>query len=308
MKAAFLPVILLQTALLNASLLNHQAPFGEPLVRHAASRPQELSQDEIIRRFTAKESELREVWKEYAYRQETKLQVLGQANTISGEFYQVSEFVFNDAGKRIERILKAPIPTLDRTGLSMSPEDRNALVNLQAFSLTAEELHSYKVSYVGREKIDDLNTHVFEITPKVMLDQRELKRLRDQKVEGRYFQGRVWVDDQDFQIVKTAGKVVPEFKQRFPRFETYRENVSGRYWLPTYTYSDDTLDFDGGGSYHVRVVVRYTDYRQFQGDLKILDAVEEPKGETPENKGGEKMNKSEEKREDKKPVSRTPLQ
>jgi hypothetical protein len=307
MRAAFLPVILLQAALLGALSAESQSSLGVSFVRPGAGHAQELSSDEIIRRFTTKESELREVWKEYAYRQETKFQVLGPANTISGEFYQVSEFVFNDAGKRIERILKAPIPTLDRTGLRMSPEDRNALVNLQAFSLTAEELPNYKLNYVGREKIDDLNTYVFEVTPRAMTDRRALEGLKKQKVEGRYFQGRVWVDDQDFQIVKTAGKVVPEFEQRFPRFETYRENVNERYWLPTYTYGDDTLDFEGGGSFHVRFVVRYTDYRRFTGDLKILDAVEEPQGDTPQGKGGEKADRPVEKKESPKPASRPPL-
>jgi hypothetical protein len=307
MKAAFLPVILLQAALLGALSAESQSSLGVSFVRQGEGCAQELSPDEIVRRFTAKESELREVWKEYAYRQETKFQVLGPANTISGEFYQVSEFVFTDAGKRIERILKAPIPTLDRTGLRMSPEDRNALVNLQAFSLTTEELPNYRLNYVGREKIDDLNTYVFEVTPKAMTDRRALEGLKKQKVEGRYFQGRVWVDDQDFQIVKTAGKVVPEFEQRFPRFETYRENVNERYWLPTYTYGDDTLDFEGGASFHVRFVVRYTDYRRFTGDLKIIDAVEEPQGDAPQGKGGEKADKPEEKKESNKPASRPPL-
>lgn len=266
---------------------------------------QPLSPEEIIRRFTSKESELKEVWKEFTYRQETKLQALGPANTISGEFFQVSEFVFDDRGRRIERIIKAPPSTLDQAGLIMGPEDRNVLVNLQPFALSAEELANYKVTYVGKEKVDDLSTYVFDVTPKAMLDARELDRLRKQKIEGKYFQGRVWVDDQDFQIVKTSGKVVPEFKQRFPRFETYRENIVGRYWLPTYTYGDDTLEFDRGFSVHVRLVVRYTNYRQFEGDLKILDGVDETKEETPSTSGKGKATKPPEK-EEKRPASRPP--
>lgn len=234
-----------------------------------------LSPEEIIRRFTAKESELFEAWKEYAYQQETKLQVIGPANTISGEFYQLSEFVLTDAGKRIERILRAPQPTLDRAGLTMTAEDRNAFINLQPFALTAEELPNYKVVYVAKEKIDDLNTYVFDVTPKAILDSREMKRMKDQKIEGKYFQGRIWVDDVDLQIVKTAGKIVPEFKQRFLKFETYRENIDGRYWFPTYTYGDDHLIFEDGPSVHARNVVRYKNYRRFSGDVKItvLDEV-----------------------------------
>ena len=248
-----------------------------------------ISPTEIIRRFTEKESELRQIWINYAYQQETKFQELGPAKTISGEFYQVSEFVFDDAGKRLERILKAPMPTLQR--LIMSPEDRNALINLQPFALAKEELPNYNVTYVGKEKIDDLNTYVFDVVPKAVSDPRELKRLKDQKIEGKYFQGRIWVDDEDFQIVKTAGKVVPEFKQQFPKFETYRENIDGRYCFPTYTYGDDTIF-----NVPVRLVVRYKNYRQFSGGIKfkvleeVPDEENKPAGET---KSGESGNATE---------------
>jgi hypothetical protein len=216
----------------------------------------QMSPEEIISQFTKKESELREIWKEYAYTQESKLQVLGPADTISGEYYQVSEFVFNDAGTRIERIIKAPPSTLDQAGLTMTAEDKNALVNLQPFALASEELPNYFVSYVGKEKVDDLNTYVFDVIPKVMSNKKDLDRLRKQKIEGKYFQGKIWVDDQDLQIVKTAGKTVPEFGQRFPKFETYRENIDERFWLPTYTYGDDNLEFDRF-RIHVRMVVKY---------------------------------------------------
>lgn len=241
-----------------------------PTIR-AADGP--LVPEEIIRQFTTKESELREIWKEYSYQQESKLQVLGPADTISGEFYQVSEFVFNDAGKRLERILRAPPSTLDRAGLTMTQEDRDAFVNLQPFALAKEDLPNYFVSYVGKEKIDELTTYVFDVIPKVMSNPRELERLRKQKVEGKFFQGKIWVDDQDLQIVKTAGKTVPEFEQRFPKFETYRENIDDRYWFPTYTFGDDVLQFSGG-NIHVRMVVKYKNYRRFQSDIKFLDSEE----------------------------------
>jgi hypothetical protein len=235
-----------------------------------------LTPEEVIRQFTTRESELRETFKEYSYIQESKLQVIGPANTISGEFYQMSEFVFNDAGKRIERILKAPQPTLDQAGLTMTQEDKNAFINLQPFALASEDLPNYNVTYVGKEKVDQLDTYVFDVTPKVMTNKKELDKLKKQKIEGKFFQGRIYVDDQDLQIVKSAGKVVPEFQQRFPKFETYRENIDGRYWFPTYTYGDDNLEFDNS-RIHVRMVTRYKNYRQFQSDVKLTGEAEEVK-------------------------------
>jgi hypothetical protein len=271
---------IIATSLLSASQAIGSASSDDSIAASAQKAGPQLPPEEMIRQFTKKESELREIWKEYTYTQESKLQVLGPADTIRGEFYQVSEFVFNDAGARIERILKAPPSTLDQAGLTMTPEDKNALVNLQPFALTTEELPNYFVSYVGKEKVDELNTYVFDVIPKVMSNKKELDRLRKQKIEGKFFQGKIWVDDQDLQIVKTAGKTVPEFGQRFPKFETYRENIDDKFWFPTYTYGDDSLEFENG-SIRVRLVVRYKNYRRFQSDVRLLDGTEEVKEEKP---------------------------
>src|SRR5262249_44761935 len=260
-------------SLLSVSAKIHSTTSANTIGTSGQKAGPQLPAEEVIRRFTKKESELREIWKEYAYTQETTLRVLGPADTISGEFYQVSEFVFNDADTRIERIIKAPPSSLDQTGLQMTPDDKNALLNIQPFSLTAEELPNFNVSYVGREKLDELNTYVFDVVPKVLSNPRELDRMRKQKIEGRFFQGKIWVDDQDLQIVKTAGKVVPEFIQRFPKFETYRENIDERFWLPTYTYGDDNLEFDRS-RFHVRMIIKYKNYRRFTSDVKILGTEE----------------------------------
>ncbi len=242
------------------------------------SGPQ-LPPEEIIRRFTKKESELLEIWREYSYIQESRIQTIGPADTITGEYFQASEFVFNDAGRRIERIIRAPQSTLYE--VSLTAEDKNAFINLQPFALTAEELPNYFVSFVNKEKLDDLNTYVFDVTPKVMSNQRELDKLRKQKIEGKFFQGKIWVDDQDMQIVKTAGKIVPEFEQRFVKFETYRENIDERFWLPTYTYGDERVFFPKGGSARIRMTIKYKNYRRFSSDVKLLDTEEVKEGQPP---------------------------
>lgn len=294
---------------LAASSKIRSAKSGEP---SAQKQGPQLPPEEIIRQFTKKESELLEIWKEYSYVQESKIQTLGPADTITGEFYQVSEFVFNDAGRRIERIVKAPPSTLYE--VSMTPEDKNALINLQPFALTAQEAPNYFVSYVGKEKVDELNTYVFDVIPKVMSNQRELDRLRKQRIEGKFFQGKIWVDDQDLQIVKTAGKTVPEFDQRFPRFETYRENIDEHYWFPTYTYGSERLFFPKGGSAHIRMIIKYKNYRRFSSDVKIL-GVEEIKDEKPapgaksgETKPGETKKDETKKDETKKEDANKPKQ
>ncbi|MGH9879966.1 MAG: hypothetical protein ACRD6N_00920, partial [Pyrinomonadaceae bacterium] len=119
----------------------------------------------------------------------------------------------------------------------------------------------YDFKYFGRERLDELDTYVFDVAPKVL----------PKKVSERFFQGRIWVDERDLQIVKVRGKGVPEGKQRFPVFETYRQQIDGRYWFPTYTYADDELVFPKGQTIHVRMVVSYADYKRFRSKVRITD-------------------------------------
>ena len=293
---ATLAVACVLASLLSASAKIRSTNSTNSIGASAQKAGAQIPPEEVIRRFTKKESDLREVWKEYAYVQESRIQTIGPGDTITGEFYQVSEFVLNDAGQRIEHITKAPPSTLYE--VSLTSEDRNAFINLQPFALTAEELPNYNVNYVGKEKVDELNTYVFDVIPKVMANQRDLDRLRKQKIEGKFFQGKIWVDDQDLQIVKTAGKIAPEFEQRFVKFETYRENIDERFWFPTYTYGDERIFFPKGGSARIRMTIKYKNYRRFTSDVKIL-GTEEIKEEKPASgaKPGE-TKKGETKKED----------
>jgi hypothetical protein len=146
---------------------------------------------------------------------------------------------------------------------AVTQEDLDDLGGVQAFALEASNIDQYNFSYLGKERIDELDLYVFDVVPKVLPDPKKSKE--------RFFQGRIWVDDQDLQIVKSRGKGVPEGKQRFPIFENYREQIDGRFWFPTYTFADDTLVFPNGSTLRVRMRVRYTDYKQLKGKVEVLD-------------------------------------
>ena len=122
----------------------------------------------------------------------------------------------------------------------------------------------YNFTYLGKEHIDELDLYVFEVTPKVMPDPKKTKQ--------RLFTGRIWVDDRDLMIVKSKGKAVPETKNdKFPVVETWRENVDGKFWFPSFSSSDDELVFNDGNVVKLRVRVKYADYRQGRTDVKIID-------------------------------------
>src|SRR6185295_2564710 len=113
--------------------------------------------------------------------------------------------------------------------------------------------------YVGKEKIDELNLYVFDVKPK------EIRK------GERYLQGRIYVDDHDLQIVKVAGQAVPETENnKYPHFETYRENIDERYWFPTYTYGDDVLQFKRN-PIRLRMVIKFTNYKKFSGNIRLID-------------------------------------
>src|SRR5678815_5527136 len=150
----------------------------------------------------------------------------------------------------------------------VTQEDLEDLGGIQPFALEPSKIPQYDFKYVGRDKIDELNLYVFDVSPKVIPDPKKSKE--------RFFTGRVWVDDQDLQIVKTRGKGVPETKQnKFPIVETYREQIDGRYWFPTYSYADDELIFDSGDTLHLRMKVRYSDFTLARATLKVTEVGEE---------------------------------
>jgi hypothetical protein len=283
MKRALITVsLLLSLSLWLTTYRPVVAQQNKPAPTPAANK--NLAPAEVIKLFTERESELFETWKEYAYKQESTIQVLGPANTISGRVLSSLEFVFNDAGKRMQRIIKAPPSALEQSGI-LTAEDKNALINLQPFALTAKELPNYNMSYVGKEKVDALDTYVFDVMPKVMGNQQELRRMKSQKIEGKFFQGRIWVDDQICRSSKCRARSCPNSnsvsRSSRPTVKILT-GVTGFRPTPTATIH---CRFDDGGTLHVRMVIKYKDYRQFQSDVKITGSTEEIKDESkPESK------------------------
>ena len=236
----------------------------------ASAQADGLDIQDIIRRFAAKEKEFQAARENYTYRQIVKVQELSPDGEVRGTFHVEEDIMFTQDGKRFEKVVYAPLSTL--RAISISPEDERDLRSVQPFVLTTDDLHKYDVKYMGRQNVDELSTYVFMVSPKRM-----------EKGE-RYFQGQIWVDDRDLQIVKTYGKAVPDIRKKgqenlFPRFETYREQIDGKYWFPTWTGADDTLYFSRGPQ-RIRMIVRYEDYKQFRSTIRVTYGEEVPPEES----------------------------
>ncbi|MGD0957730.1 MAG: hypothetical protein ABR953_13015 [Candidatus Acidiferrales bacterium] len=240
-----------------------QPPATPPDSKHFSSgiskEPPALPVDQIIQKFAEREAEFREERDNFTYVQDFVVQTIDADGRSDGEYRMTSDITFTPSGKRYEEITYAPPPTLER--ISLSEQDLDDLKNVQPFVLTTAEVPKYDISYVGREKLDEIGTYVFDVGPK--------------KIEKnqRYFQGRIWVDDKDLEIVKTYGKAVPDIRKGnsenvFPRFETFRENIESHYWFPTYTYADDILHFRSD-DVHIRMTVHYSDYKRFRVSIRL---------------------------------------
>jgi len=259
-RHAFRHLVAIATLALALPVLNSAAHAQRGEGELDSSAPKGITEQEIIQRFAAKEKEFKIARENYAYRQSLTVQTL-DGDTVNGEFKEIEDVLFDDKGRREEHVVFAPQSTL--VGISMTKEDYDDIRNRMPFVLTTDEIPEYQILYVGKQRIDEIGTYVFDIAPKQI------------EKNKRYFQGRIWVDDQDFQIVKTYGKNVPDLgvKKRgqenlFPNFTTWRDRVDGKYWFPVYTKVDDTLHFSTG-DIHIRQVVKYTDYKRFGSNVKI---------------------------------------
>jgi len=223
--------------------------------------PKDTTPDEIIKRFAAKETDFAKARDQYTYRQDVKVETL-DGDTVDGQYREVFDVMFDDKGHRMENVVFAPQSSLTR--IYMSEEDMQDIRHMLPFVLTDEQLPEYNILYVGQQQEDELHCYVFDIAP---------KKIEEKK---RYFQGRVWVDDHDFQIVKTYGKTVPDIRKKhgdeenlFPKFTTWRQQIDGQYWFPVYTKADDELHFKTE-DVHIKEIVKYEDYKRFGSNVKIL--------------------------------------
>ncbi len=238
----------------------------------STEQPKSITSQQIIEKFAAKEKEFKEARDHYTFRQDVRVQTL-DGDTVNGEYREVFDVTYDNQGRHLENVTYAPQDTL--TEIMMSPEDLQDIRHLLPFVLTSDEIPEYDILYIGQQQEDELHCYVFDVAPKKI------------EAKKRYFQGRIWVDDKDLQVVKTSGKTVPDIRKKsnenlFPKFTTWREQVDGLYWFPAYTKADDTLHFRKAAyqDVHIREIIKYTDYKRFGSKVTVTyEGKEIPKGE-----------------------------
>jgi len=236
--------------------------------------------DQIIQKLAAKESEFQDALDHYTYRRTARVETLDDDNKVTGQYYEVDDVIFDSEGKRTERVVYAPANTL--TEVSLDPSDLQDIQHGLPFVLTKEDFPAYDIKYVGRQKVDEIDCYVFDVSPKTI----EKKK--------RYLDGRIWVDTTDLQIVVTNGRMVPDDTRKdhedlHPPFMTWRAQIDGHYWFPIYTKGEGYLHFSGGYGYmaqdvHIRETIKYSDYKRFGSSSKVFYGDQEiPNSGQPQN-------------------------
>jgi hypothetical protein len=276
LRLALIPAFLLAPAALLADT-NCEEGTGQL----NTAQPQGMTPQEIIQKFAAREEVFRQARNNYVYTQDITVQEL-DGTTVTGEFRLVQDITYDDKGVRQENVTYAPQSSLRQ--LSLSREDYDDFRSKMAFIMTTADVPQYNLLYVGQQRQDEIDAYVFDVAPKTI-------------VKGqRYFQGRIWVDNRDFQIVKSCGKTVPEAiantkkkkniqENLSPKFVTYREQIDGQYWFPTYIRADDTLHFRNN-DVHMREIIKLTNYKRFGSKTKIIfkgEAKDDPKDKPKDN-------------------------
>ena len=212
-----------------------------------------MTTQELIQKFAAQETKVREARSHYTYTQDMQVQTLN-GTSVDGQFHEITTVSYDDKGKRIENVSFSEVSTL--RDVQISANDMDDVRVFMPWILTSDQLPDYKITYAGQQHVDDLDTYVFHVEP-----------AKEEK-NKRYFQGRIWVDNRDLQVVKLCGKSVPEQVRRKkkdpievrPTFVGYRQLIDG-YWFPAYARVDDTLRF-GVQSIHLREIVKFKDYKR----------------------------------------------
>jgi hypothetical protein len=255
-RPPFIPFAIAAIVLLFPFVVTAQTKCEEGAGPLRPAQPQNVSVQEIIHRLSLQESLFKETQTHYTYTMDVSVQTLAGA-VVDGEFRRVSDISYSQ-GRRLESVTFAPQPNL--RGVTMTKQDFDDIDNRTPFVLNTQDLPQYDLVYLGQQKVDQLETYVFDVAPKTIVKGK------------RYFQGKVWVETQEYAVVKSCGRNVPDeiVKKKkgppqqnvSPTFVTYREQFEDKYWFPTYMRSDENLQFPNGESVHIREVIKYTKYKR----------------------------------------------
>jgi hypothetical protein len=214
----------------------------------------------LARLIAHRETETEKERNEYTYRQTVTIEELENSGAVRGHYREVRDIIFSPEHERTEQMVGSPTSALKN--LVLTPEDFADIRNIQPLVLTEETLWNYETKFKGEEEMDGVDCWVLQVRPRQMLS------------GIRYFDGMMWVDKKEYNIVRMEGQAVPQIRTTkqenlFPRFSTIRKPLDGKHWFPVYTYADDVLQFRNG-PVRERLRIAYSEYKRFGAESKLI--------------------------------------
>ena len=261
---------------------------AKPDVLHTEPPPMRLRTPETIHRppetivesFLRAETQLRQALNQHTFKRDVVLQTIGPSGEVTGQYVRNSEFVFDDDGKRIERVTYHPSSTIRE--MRITKEDIQDLAGAQLLGIDITESAKYRLTYRGEELLAGQRVYVLNVEPAIQPN--------PYRMNERYFRGAVWIDAATYQMIRARGTVEPQGKQRFPQFETWREMstpvsndrnaerrqpTSAAFAFPSRTEADDILHFPNR-DVNYRIRVRYYDYKLFASTVSVKELDQDP--------------------------------
>jgi len=207
----------------------------------------------LARLVAHRETETQAERNEYTYRQVVTLEELDDHGSARGRYRETRDVIFSPQHDRTEQLIGRAENSLKN--LILTDEDFADIRNIQPLVLTEDRLWNYETRFRGEETVDGVDCWVLQVRPRQILQGQRL------------FDGMVWVDKKEYNIVRMDGQAVPEIRTMksenlFPRFTTIRKPVDGKHWFPVLTYADDTLHFRNGPQ-RERLRINYSEYKRF---------------------------------------------
>jgi len=214
----------------------------------------------LARLVAERETETEKERNEYTYRQSVTIDELDDHGAARGSYREVRDVIFSPEHERTEQMIGRASNSLKN--LKLTPEDFEDVRHIQPLVLTLDQLWNYETKFRGEETLDNVECWVLQVRPRQMLSNL------------RYFDGMVWVDKKEYNIVRMEGQAVPQIRTTkqenlFPRFSTIRKPIDGKHWFPVYTYSDDVLQFKTG-PLRQRLRISYSEYKRFGAESKLI--------------------------------------
>src|ERR671928_209729 len=122
----------------------------------------------IVAQFVTVESKVRETLNQHTFKRDVTLQTIGPNGEVTGEYVRNSQFVFDNNGRRIERVTFHPKSTI--TEMRITKEDIQDLAGAQLLGIDITETTKYNLTYVGVETVDSQQLIAIDVAPRVTPD------------------------------------------------------------------------------------------------------------------------------------------